>query len=197
MFNFRQSDKPNFLDFSASMTENFTSGDATTLSAIIDDLAPYDIYDIIARVSSLNLMIENQNKSTILDALIAGILSRPRETYQGTAKMSSGKFRNIINRLESMGLKLMVDPAENAFLERVRYYGNYWIFPGINYSPAYTFQGFLDVLCLGKLHLDERFKQKAHQLINFILQVSDIAAHVLGYGLDTIKHIEKGSVKIK
>lgn len=196
MFNPYNKDKPNFLDFAASMTENFSSGDDATLSSIIDDLAPYDIYDIIARISSLNLMIENQNKSTILDALIAGILSRPREYYNGTAKMSSGKFRNIINRLETMGLKLMVDPAENAFLERVRYYGNYWIFPGINYSPGYTLQGFLDVLCLGNLHLDARFSKKAHQLINFILQVSDITAHILGYGLDTIKHVEQGSVKL-
>lgn len=86
MFNPYNKDKPNFLDFAASMTENFSSGDDATLSSIIDDLAPYDIYDIIARISSLNLMIENQNKSTILDALIAGILSRPREYYNGTAK---------------------------------------------------------------------------------------------------------------
>ena len=112
---------PNFADFAAAMTEKLFSGDASALSAIIDDLAPYDIFDFIARVSSLNLMIENQNKSTILDALIAGILSRPRDSYQGKAKMSSGKFRNIINRLESMGMKQLIDPAENAFIERVRY----------------------------------------------------------------------------
>ena len=113
---------PNFADFTEAMTEKLFSEDESSLSAIINDLAPYDIFDFIARISSLNLMIENQNKSTILDALIAGILSRPREYYQGKAKMSSGKFRNIINRLESMGMKQLVDPAENAFVERVRYY---------------------------------------------------------------------------
>lgn len=187
---------PNFADFAAAMTEKLFSGDASALSAIIDDLAPYDIFDFIARVSSLNLMIENQNKSTILDALIAGILSRPRDCYQGKAKMSSGKFRNIINRLESMGMKQLIDPAENAFIERVRYYGNYWIFPGINYSPAHTLQGFLDVLCLRNIEFDKEFTLKAHQLINFVLQISDLTAHLLGYGIDTLAHVELSSVKL-
>lgn len=196
MFGQKEKELPSFMDFAASLTENFTSGDALVLSSIIDDLAPYDIYDVLARVSSLNLMIENQNKSTILDALIAGILSRPLESYPGKAKMSSGRFRNVINRLESMGLKMMVDPAENAFIERVRYYGNYWIFPGINHSPAHTLQGFLDVLCLGNIEFDENFKRKAHQLINFILQISNVTAHILGYGLDTIQHVEQATVKL-
>jgi hypothetical protein len=48
-------------------------------------------------------------------------------------------------------MKQLVDPAENAFIERVRYYGNYWIFPGINYAPAHTLQGFLNVLYLSVL----------------------------------------------
>lgn len=187
---------PNFADFAAAATDKLFSGDALTLSAIIDDLAPYDIFDFIARVSSLNLMIENQNKSTILDALIAGILSRPRDCYQGKAKMSSGKFRNMINRLESMGMKQLVDPAENAFIERVRYYGNYWIFPGINYSPAHTLQGFLDVLCLRNIQFNKEFTLKAHQLINFVLQISDFTAHLLGYGMNTLAHVELGNVKL-
>ena len=187
---------PNFADFTEAMTEKLFSGDASALSAIIDDLAPYDIFDFITRVSSLNLMIENQNKSTILDALIAGILSRPRDRYQGKAKMSSGKFRNMINRLESMGMKQLVDPAENAFIERVRYYGNYWIFPGINYSPAHTLQGFLDVLCLRNIQFNKEFTLKAHQLINFVLQISDFTAHLLGYGMNTLAHVELGNVKL-
>lgn len=196
MFNRPEFDFSNFACLATAMVQNQLSGDELIIATILDDLAPYDIYDIIARVSSLNLMIENQNKSTILDALIAGILTRPREHYQGKAKMSNGKFRKMINRLESMGLKLMVDPVENAFIERVRYYGNYWIFPGINYSPAHTLQGFLDVLCLRNLHFNNSFTRKAHQLINFILQVSDITAQMLGYGLDAIEHIEQNNVKL-
>ena len=187
---------PNFSDFAATMTEKLFSGDSSILSSIIDDLAPYDIFDFIARVSSLNLMIENQNKSTILDALVAGILSRPRDCYQGKAKMSSGKFRNIINRLESMGMKQLVDPAENAFIERVRYYGNYWIFPGINYAPAHTLQGFLNVLYLRGLQFNDAFTNKARQLVNCVLHISDVTAHILGYGLETLDHVEQAFVKL-
>lgn len=187
---------PDFMDLTDIINDNLLSGDELILERTIDALTPYDIYDVIARVSALNLMIENQNKSILFDALIAGILTRPRDHYQGKAKMSSGKFRSIINRLESMGLKTMIDPAENAFIERVRYYGNYWIFPGINYSPAYSLQGFLDVLCLRDLPFDDDFAHKAHQLINFVLQISEIAAQTLGYNMNSIRHVEQSDIKL-
>lgn len=195
MFNRSKMDVPDFEDFAAVMTRNPLEGDDHILEMIINDLAPYDIYDVISRISALNLMIENQNKSTILDALIAGILTRPRESYQGTAKMSSGKFRSIINRLETTGLRMMVDPAENPFIERIRYYGNYWIFPGINYAPAHTLQGFLNVLCLRGIQFNDDFAHKAHQLLNFVLYISDAAAKTLGYGIETIKHIEQATMR--
>ena len=135
-------------------------------------------------IAALNLMIENQNKSAILDALIAGILTRPRESYQGTAKMSSGKFRSIINRIEMTGLRMMVDPAENPFIERIRYYGNYWIFPGINYAPAHTLQGFLNVLCLRGIQFNDDFAHKAHQLlISINTTISFYAFHNFKYAV--------------
>lgn len=195
MYNGSNADYLDFQDFSTVMVPKKVSDDECILESIINDLAPYDIYDIISRISSLNLMIENQNKSIILDALIAGILIRPRESYQGKAKMSNGKFRSVINRLEATGLRMMVDPAENPFIERIRYYGNYWIFPGINYSPAHTLQGFLDVLCLRDIEFNNDFVRKAHQLLNFVLYISDAAAKNLGYGMETIKHIEQATIR--
>ncbi|MBQ7300189.1 MAG: hypothetical protein IJW77_10140 [Clostridia bacterium] len=195
MYNESNIDLGNFKDFSTVMAPKMLSGDERILESIINDLAPYDIYDVISRVSALNLLIENQNKSLILDVLIAGILTRPRDGYQGTAKMISGKFRRIINRLETTGLRMMVDPAENPFIERIRYYGNYWIFPGINYSPAYTLQGFLNVLCLREIEFNDDFARKAHQLLNFVLYISDAAAKNLGYGMETIKHVEQTAIR--
>lgn len=187
-----------FFDFEdfAAIAQNRFAGDDRILESIIDDLVPYDIYDIIARMSSLNLIIQNQNKSIIFDALIAGILARPREAYQGTSKMSSGKFRKIINRLESINLKLMIDPSENPFIERIRYYGNYWVFPGINYAPAHTLQGFINVLCLRDLQFNDNFTRKAHQLIKFVLYISNSTALELGYGLETINRVDQATVKI-
>ena len=116
---------------------HFGSGDESVLEALIDDIAHYDVYDFIARISSLNLLIENQNKSIVFDALISGLLLRNQSSYTGTAKMSSGKFKKIVAKLSELSLYLAVDPAENTFIERVRYHGNYWIFPGINFSPSF------------------------------------------------------------
>jgi len=194
LFNRSKRKFPNFEEFAATIKRNPLTGDEAIFESIINDLAPYDIFDVISRISALNLMIENQNKSIIFDALIAGILTNPREYYRGTARMSSGKFRSIINRLESTGLRRMVDPAENPFIERIRYYGNYWIFPGINYAPAQTLQGFLDVLCLRGIQFNNDFVHKAHQLLNFVICISNTAAQTLGYGLETIEHVEQLTV---
>lgn len=173
-----------------------TFGDEAVLQALINEISQYDVFDFIARVSSLNLLIENQNKSILFDALIQSLLLRPRSSYTSTVCMSSGKFRNIISRLDNLALKQMLDPAENAFVERVRYYGNYWIFPGTNYSPSYCLQGFLDGLCLRQLDLHPKFTKKIHQLINFILFISDAAAKTLCYDLNAVRNIGEHSIRI-
>lgn len=170
--------------------------DEAELRSLINDVSKYDVYDFISRLSSLNLLIENQNKSILFDALIQCLLLQPRSSYTDTTIMSSGKFRNIISRLDRLALKRMVDPAENAFIERIRYYGNYWIFPGTNYSPSYCLQGFLDALCLRNLAFNPEFTQKAHQLINFILFVSNKAAQMLGYDLSVVQNVAVSSILV-
>jgi len=170
--------------------------DQNKLRTIIDEIVKYDVFDFIARLSALNLLIENQNKSILFDVLVAGILSRERNDYSGVAKMSSGGFSAIITRLNQFCISQMIDPAENPFIERVRYYGNYWIFPGINYSPAYCLQSFLDVLCLRSVEFHPEFTKKAHQLINFILYISDMISKKLNYNIDTIERVEVEQIKI-
>jgi hypothetical protein len=171
-------------------------GDGAELQALISEITRYDVFDFIARVSSLNLLIENQNKNILFDALIQSLMLRPRSTYTSAVRMSSGKFRNIISRLDNLELKQMADPAENAFIERVRYYGNYWIFPGTNYSPGYCLQGFLDALCLRNLDLDPEFTKKAHQLIYFILFISNAAAKTLDYDLSIVRNVGAHSIHV-
>ena len=175
---------------------SLSSRDELILQSLIEDIANYDIYDFMARVSSLNLLIENQNKSIVFDALISGLLHKNGASYVGTAKMSAGKFRKTIAKLTELSLYQMIDPAENAFIERIRYCGNYWIFPGINFSPSFCLQGFLDYLCLQNVDFDPKFNQKAHRLINFILQISHRAVQTLNYDENTLKHIETNSIVI-
>ncbi len=172
------------------------SEDKKVLKAIIEDIKKYDVFDFISKLSSLNLLIENQNKSILFDALINAVLSIPIDQYSSNAKISNSKFRKIIEKIEQLGLSVQIDPAENAFIERVQYYGNYWIFPGINYSPGYTLQGFINVLCLRKNNFDKEFIIKANRLIYFILFISNSITKQLGYGKDTLDHIEKTRINI-
>ena len=41
---------------------------------IVKEMKKYDLYDIIARIAGLNLLPVNQNKSILLDAVIAELL---------------------------------------------------------------------------------------------------------------------------
>lgn len=183
-------DKINFFKQMGELEAKMNSSDEIKLKEIVDELSKYDIFDFIARISSLNLLIENQNKSILLDALIAGILTKNRSDYSGKAKMSQGKLRGIITRLDNMAMRRMVDPPETLFVERVLYYGNYWIFGGINYSPRFCIQAVLNVLCLREIPFAEVFLIKAHLLINFILNVSNSIALRLGYGEESIRNVE-------
>ena len=189
-------DESSYFDVVANMEQMMNEQDAAELQSLIEEISKYDVFDFISRVAALNLLIENQNKSILLDALIAGLLTDDADKYKGTAQMSSGKFRNIIARLEKFSLGRMLDPAENPFIERIRYYGNYWIFPGIDFTPAYCFQGFLNVLCLGNMHFDKKFVKKAHVLINFVLTLSNLIAERLEYDLNCVNHVEVSGIHI-
>ena len=110
------------------------------LEEIVSDLKNYDIFDIIARVSGLNILSENQNKSILLDFLIAKILCKEESVYSSTHKMSDGKFRKIIEKLNTTNLRLAVDPNENVFIQNIMMGENYRIFNGIDQTPSYNLQ---------------------------------------------------------
>ena len=173
-----------------------SNNDVEILREIIKEVKNYDVLDIIARLSSLNLLIENQNKGNMFDVFIASLLSQKRESFPCKNIISNSKFKRVIDRLNNLSIRTMIDPAENMFIERVRYYGNYWIFPGITPSSSFHLQGLIDVLRLGNLQHHKEFLKKAHMLINFILEISNDIAQCLGYGMDTIMHIETESIII-
>ena len=179
-----------YYGFYNSKNTGDSSIDEQQLTPIINELRHYDVYDFLARVSSLNLLIENQNKAVLFDTLIGFILSHKQSDFPGMAKMSSSRFRNLIDSLNNLTLYRMVDPSENAFIERVRYYGNYWIFPGNNYCPSFCLQSFIDVLCLERTDWNVEFKRKTHLLLNFVLGLSNEIVFSLKYGLESIQHIE-------
>ena len=55
-------------------------------------------------------MPHNQNKSVLLDSLIAGIICEEENTYNSTYKMSAGKFKKLIGKINETNLALSIDP---------------------------------------------------------------------------------------
>lgn len=60
------------------------------LKDISDEIKKYDVYDVLARISGLNLMPHNQNKSVLLDSLIAGIICEEENTYDTIGSFIKG-----------------------------------------------------------------------------------------------------------
>ena len=67
------------------------NGDKDIVENILKEIKKYDVYDIIAKLSALNLIPENQNKATIIEPIIAAILT-----------LSKDELKWIINSLASL-----------------------------------------------------------------------------------------------
>lgn len=172
------------------------SNDFKLMQSIINEVKKYDIFDFIARVSALSLLPENQNKSILLDALIASLLSLKRTEYTSSNKISNGKFRRVISQIDTMALKLGLDPAENAFIENVMFYENYFIFTGINYQPGYCLQMLINTLFLRNNGFEIDFLKTASKLIRLVLTISDLAATQLGYKLEKLSRLEQSNIVV-
>lgn len=144
---------------------------------IVMEIKKYDVYDILARISGLNLMSQNQNKSILLDGLIAAILCEKEEDYSSNFKMSSGKFRRLIEQLNNTNLAMSIEPNENVFVQNVMWMDNHTIFNGIDNTPAYNLQMLIDILFNYRNDFPEEYLQKVGKLIIMVLGMSDELAY--------------------
>lgn len=167
-----------------------------TLKRILLEAQKYDIGDLLSKVASLNMIIENQNKSIYFDSLIATLISQPLSFYTSTKKIKTKELRHLISQIEKTELAMAIDPPEVLFVERVRFYGNYWVFSGINYIPAYIIQRFIDVLVFNENRFNASFFQIAMHIINFVLVISNNIVEALNYGYHTQRKIDKKYVQI-
>lgn len=143
------------------------------LKDISDEIKKYDVYDVLARISGLNLMPHNQNKSVLLDSLIAGIICEEENTYNSTYKMSAGKFKKLIGKINETNLALSIDPNENAFYQNVMLIDNYTVFNGIDNTPAYNLQMLIDILFNYENDFPKEYNQKIGRLMMLILGLSE------------------------
>lgn len=128
--------------------KNFFDGtdSKNEISIAVEEAKKYDIFNLISRVSALNLFHQNQTKSVILDTYIEGVLCQTRDQFPSKYTISSGKFRKIINQISDTSLKYSIDPPENMFVQNIMFYGNYRVLNGIDQTPAYNLQHMISVL---------------------------------------------------
>ena len=89
----------------------------------------YDLYDIIARIAGLNLLPVNQNKSILLDAVIAELLcvNVYNEGIINDNIMSAGKFRKLISQVNDSDICMMIELNENLYVQNVMFHKNYLV----------------------------------------------------------------------
>lgn len=166
--------------------ENFFENEDTIkeMENIVDEIKKYDVYDVLARVSALNLVPQNQNKSILLDGLISAILSKKENEYSINCKMSAGKFRKLIEWLNNTNLSMAIDPNENVFVQNAMLMDNYSVFNGVDHTPTYNLQMLIDILFHYQNDFPEAYLQKVWKIITMVLEMSDELAHKINVKMD-------------
>ncbi len=166
-------------------------GDKDIVKNILKEIKRYDIYDIIAKLSALNLVPENQNKATIIEPIIAAILTLSKKELISEYKISMGKFKKLIQSIENMKLTSAIDPPENSFIDRVMFYNNYNIFTGINYIPGYILQAVINTIYTSGNKFNIEFAKKMSILISFILEISDCVSKKIDISIENLKRYDE------
>ena len=165
-----------------NLLEEHFNGENTKedLAGLCNEIIKYDVYDVLARISALNLIPENQNKAVLFDSLIEYVLRKNIDVCKMNYKMSPGKFKRLIQQLDDCSLSDSIDPNENVFVQRVMCNHNYVVFNGIDHTPAYNLQMMIYVLFVLKNNLPDDFLRKCGKLVQFILYISDYIATSIG-----------------
>lgn len=161
-----------FKDFESGLGDDNAHSDEI-VSGIVVELKKYNVYDIVAKIAGLNLISENQNKSILLDAVIAELLCIEHKEISDSYKISSGKFRKLMLQVNNSPLCMMIDPNENTFVQNVMFHKDYTVFNGIDQTPAYNLQNLIKVLFEYKNEFSNEFLMKIHKLCSFVLEISD------------------------
>ena len=161
---------------------------------LIAELKNYNIYDLVVKIASLNIIPQNQNKSAILDTVLNLLLSQNPKDFNSENIIGSNKLKNLINAWIDIEVTSIIDPIESPFIQRIQFYGNRWIFSGINTSQTFILQNFLDVLFKFKNNYNADFLNKASLFFECILTISTNIVNKMGYSMETLKHHEEKDI---
>ena len=151
----------------------YNSNSKKEISIAVEDAKKYDIFNLISKVSALNLFHQNQTKSVIFDTYIEELLHKTRSQFQSKYIISQGKFRRIINQIADTNLKYSIDPPENAFIQNIMFFGNYRVLNGIDQTPAYNLQSMISILFAKGIDYPKNFIDETYVLVNGMLEISE------------------------
>ena len=140
---------------------------------MVEESKKYDVFNLISRVSTLNLLHQNQSKSLLLDTYIDVLLHQSLDCFNSKYKISQGKLRKIMNEISNTSLKYSIDPPENMFAQNVMFYGNYRVLNGIDQTPAYNLQQMLSSLFVGVNSYPKEFLDEVYILVYAMLHISE------------------------
>ena len=164
----------NFLPDMEPFRDFFVGNDSQSkFSIAIEAAKNYDIFNLISRISALNLFHQNQTKSFILDTYIEKLLHQTRDQFKSKYIISPSKFRRIINQISDTNLKYLIDPPENMFVQNIMFYGNYRVLNGVDQTPAYNLQHMISVLFAKGLKYPKEFLGEVNILVSGMLTISE------------------------
>lgn len=165
-----------FIDkFIATTGSGMTNGDEKKIQELLENIVKYDKYEFLLRVSALRLPYKNRDKAVLIDAITTATLNWLDVNdwnFEGIP-MSYGKFKKVINYLNQMDSKRLIDPIDNPYLDSVQFYGNYEVMPGINTASSYNLMMVIQSLFLSQSYkITDEEKQNITQLLHENLAVS-------------------------
>jgi hypothetical protein len=132
-------------------------------------ISRFNKIDIIAKLSALNLIFENQNKNNLLTN---GILECLHNIDENNQQIDSKNFHELIDELNYDGL---LDSARSSFFEIIQWTQDFHFFNGINNCSVSTLNNIADLLLFCNVELPNDFKDK---ISRFILCLSEISEKI-------------------
>ena len=80
------------------------------------------------------------------------------------------------------------------FMQRVQFYGNKWVFSGINSAPAYTLQNFIDILYKKNNQFNQELLLIVNHIIHLVVEVSTKIVERVQYTNSVFEHHEESAI---
>jgi len=170
--------------------------DNIVLNEMLSEVMNYNVMEFLCKLASLNLVPYNQNKSLIFDKIVDHILLSDIDLSSNQNKMSPKKFKQLVDTGMKLNVAIGIDPIEMPFMQRVQFYGNKWVFSGINSALAYTLQNFIDILYKKSNHFNQEFLLVVNHIIHLVVEVSTKIVERIQYTNSVFEHHEESTIII-